>query len=143
MGNSRRFKIGLLLPILVLVGLFAAFWAASILYQPYQPSIRPQFISRYDYEFFYFAHAIFSTVNIALLIVLVITYVSLYNKTKSEFTFGLIIFAVVFLLKDLVSSPFVTGAFSFYVYGLGPFAVLPDLFEFSALAVLLYLSVKY
>jgi hypothetical protein len=29
------------------------------------------------------------------------------------------------------------------LYGLGPFALLPDLFEFVALTVLLYLSVKY
>lgn len=143
--DNRKFKLGLLLPILILVALFAAFWAASIIYQPPQLPQRPvpQFISRYDFEFFYIAHAIFSTINIALLIVLVITYVSIYTKTKSEFSFGLIIFAGVFLLKDLSSSPFVTGLFTFYAYGLGPFAVLPDLFEFAALTVLVYLSIKY
>jgi hypothetical protein len=29
------------------------------------------------------------------------------------------------------------------MFGLGPFALLPDLFTFAALTVLLYLSVKY
>jgi hypothetical protein len=145
MGN-RKFKLGLLLPILILVALFAAFWAASIIYQPLPQLPQrpvPQIISRYDFEFFYIAHAIFSTIYISLLIVLVITYVSIYTKTKSEFSFGLIIFAGVFLLKDLSSSPFVSSLFTFYAYGLGPFAVLPDLFEFAALTVLVYLSIKY
>jgi hypothetical protein len=37
----------------------------------------------------------------------------------------------------------VIWAFGFRLFGLGPFAMLPDLFTFAALAVLLYLSVKY
>jgi hypothetical protein len=142
MRDSRKFKIGLLLPILVLVGLFAAFWAASNLYSPPVRHTQPP-PSLYDLEFFYYAHSIVSTINIALLVVLLITYISIYRKTKSEFSFGLIIFGFAFLLKDITSSPFVVNAFSFYLSGLGPFAVLPDLFEFSALAVLLYLSIKY
>jgi hypothetical protein len=143
MESNRKFKLGLLLPILILVALFGAFWAASIIYQPQQIPQRSQFISRYDFEFFYIAHAIFSTINIALLIVLVINYVNIYNKTKSEFSFGLVIFASVFLLKDILSSPFVSSPFGFIASGLGPFAVLPDMFEFAALTVLLYLSIKY
>jgi hypothetical protein len=142
MRDSRKFKIGLLLPILVLVGLFAAFWAASNLYAPQQRHIQ-QSPPVYDFEFFYFAHSIVSTINIALLVVLLITYISIYRKTKSEFSFGLTIFGFAFLLKDITSSPFLANAFSFYMSGLGPFAVLPDLFEFSALIVLLYLSIKY
>ncbi|XHH09699.1 MAG: hypothetical protein ACFCUE_03485 [Candidatus Bathyarchaeia archaeon] len=142
MNSSIKFKIGLLLPILVLVGFFAAFWAASILYTPPEQRPRPVFI-QYDFEFFYFAHAIISTLNVALLVVLLITFISVYKKTKSEFSFGLIIFGFAFLLKDIVSSPFTVSAFSFYVSGLGPFIVLPDLFEFAALSVLLYLSIKY
>jgi hypothetical protein len=142
-SSSVKFKIGLLLPILILVGLFAAFWAASILCAPFPRHVPPQQISLYDFEFFYFAHTIVSTLNIALLVVLLITYVNVYSKTKSEFSFGLIIFSFALLLKDLMSSPFIVNAFSFYASGLGPFAVLPDLFEFAALIVLLYLSIKY
>ena len=145
--NNRKFKLGLLLPILILVALFAAFWAASTLYPPQIPQFPerhvPQVVPAYDFEFFYIAHTIFSTINIALLIILVITYVSIYNKTKSEFTFGLIIFAIVFLLKDLSSNPLFTSLFRYQAYGLGPFVLLPDLFEFAALSVLLYLSIKY
>ncbi len=141
--DNRKFKLGLLLPILILVALFAAFWAASTLYPPQQIPQRSQFTSRYDFEFFYLAHSIFSTINIALLSILVITYVSIYNKTKSEFSLGLVIFAGIFLLKDITSSPFISSPFGFFASGLGPFAVLPDLFEFAALTVLVYLSIKY
>jgi hypothetical protein len=34
-------------------------------------------------------------------------------------------------------------AFGFFPAGLGPFAMLPDLFTLAALGVLLYLSFKY
>jgi hypothetical protein len=146
MNSNRKFKLGLLLPILVLVALFAAFLAASIVYQPF-PQLpqreAPTQISRYDFEFFYIVKSVFSTINIALLSILVITYVSIYLKTKSEFSFGLIIFAGVFLLKDITSSPFITSPFGFSLFGLGPFAMLPDMLEFAALTVLVYLSIKY
>jgi hypothetical protein len=144
MKSDLKFKIGLLLPILILVSLFAAFWAASILYPSEMPQTRQiQPVPMWDFEFFYIAHAIISTLNVALLIVLLITFISVYRKTKSEFSFGLIIFGFAFLLKDLTSSPFTASVFSFAASGLGPFIVLPDLFEFAALSVLLYLSVKY
>jgi hypothetical protein len=144
-NSNVRFKLGLLLPLLILVGLFAAFLAASMLYTPMPLRYPPggHMFIRYDFEFFYFAHAIISTINITLLITLLIIFISIYKKTKSEFSFGLIIFGFTFLLKDIISSPFLTNAFSFYATGLGPFIVLPDLFEFATLTALLYLNIKY
>ncbi len=96
-----------------------------------------------DLEFYYVARTVFSTVNIVLLIVLIVNYVSIYQKTKSEFTIGLILFSVVLLIKDITGSPFVVHFAGFDYLGLGPFAFLPDMFEFIALSVLLYLSVEY
>ena len=84
-----------------------------------------------------------STINLALLIILIETYAVLYYKTRSQFTIGLLIFAVVFLIKDIASSPFVIGAFRFRLSGLGPFAFLEPLLELLALSVLLYLSIEY
>jgi hypothetical protein len=46
-------------------------------------------------------------------------------------------------MNALVSNPFMMWAFGFRAFGLGPFAMLPDLFTLAALSVLLYLSVKY
>jgi hypothetical protein len=74
---------------------------------------------------------------------LLLTYVNIYRKTRSEFTIGLVIFSAVFLLNALASNPLVIWAFGFTSVGLGPFAMLPELFTCGALMVLLYLSVKY
>lgn len=84
-----------------------------------------------------------STVNVTLSIFLLLTYISIYQKTKSEFTIGLALFSGVFLLNALASNPFVIRAFGYWPVGLGPFIMLSGLFTFVALAVLLYLSVKY
>ncbi|MCW4005128.1 MAG: hypothetical protein NWF04_00810 [Candidatus Bathyarchaeota archaeon] len=102
-----------------------------------------QFVNPADIELYYVARTVFSIINITLLMVLVINYASIYLKTRSDFTIGLLLFSVFFLIKDVMWSPFVIGAFGFGMFGLGPFAFLPDTFELIALSVLLYLSVKY
>jgi len=141
-SSGLTFKIGILLLVLIiLVSLFAAFWAASVLYTP--PQRPPTYFTLYDFEFFYYAHAILSTVNIALLLILSMIFINVYRKTRSEFAFGLIVFGFAFLLKDIVANPFITGIFSFFASGLGPFIVLPDIFELAALSVLLYMHLKY
>jgi hypothetical protein len=149
---NRNLKTWLIIVILavIAVAILAAIWAANAIYQSqvYQPSFpfrheQPPGYIPGDIELFYIARTVLSAINITLLVVLIVTYVSIYIKTRSQFTIGLLIFAIVFLMKDLTSNPFVIGAFGFRLYGLGPFALLPDLFEFVALTVLLYLSVKY
>jgi hypothetical protein len=149
---NRNLKTWLILVILavIAVAILAAIWAANAIYQsqvyqpgfPFRPLQPPGYIPG-DIELFYIARTVISAINITLLVVLIVTYISIYIKTRSQFTIGLLIFATVFLMKDLTSNPFVIGAFGFRLYGLGPFALLPDLFEFVALTVLLYLSVKY
>jgi hypothetical protein len=149
---NRNLKTWLILVILavIAVAILAAVWAATAIYesQVYQPGfpfrpLQPPGEIPGDIELFYIVRTVISAVNITLLVALIITYASIYIKTRSEFTIGLLIFAIIFLMKDLTSNPFVTGAFGFRLYGLGPFALLPDLFELVALTVLLYLSVKY
>ncbi len=143
MSNSRL-KIGLIISILAAVAFLTAFWATLVLHQPILLRRAPPsgFVAG-DFEVFYLVYAIISTINIALLVIVLLTYVNIYYKTRSPFTIGLIIFALAFLLKDISAHPFVTGLFDFRAYGLGPFAFLPGLFELAALSVLLYLSVRY
>ena len=143
---NSRLKIGLILTILVAVAVLTAFCATAILHQPpflIRHAPPPSGFVPGDFEIFYVAFTIISTINIALLVIVLLTYVNIYSKTRSPFTIGLIIFALAFLLKDVASHPFVAGLFSFRAYGLGPFAFLPGVFEFAALSVLLYLSIKY
>jgi hypothetical protein len=96
-----------------------------------------------DIELYYTARTILSTVNMVLTVVLIFNYVGIFLKTKSEFTLGLTLFATFFLIKDISWSPFIIGWAGFGMFGLGPFAFLPDLFEMAGLLVLFYLSVKY
>ncbi len=106
--NSNRLKIGLVLTILVAVAVLAAFWATAILHQsPFQIRRAPPpggFVPG-DFEIFYVAFTIISTINIALLVIVLFTYVNIYSKTRSPFTIGLIIFALAFLMKDLAAQP--------------------------------------
>ena len=147
--NKSKFRLALailLVAMLVLIAVLAAFWV--IVGQPTFPGFQqrqapPTGIISGDFEFFYGAYTIISTLNIALLVLLTTSYIDIYIKTRSQFTIGLIIFALVFLVKDLTSSPLITSLLGFRAYGLGPFEFLPGLFECFALAILLYLSIKY
>ena len=142
---SKGIRNWLLIAVLIVVALLATSWATYTISQmpfPRRGPAAPEGIAG-DLEFFYVARTVISTVNIALLLILLFTYVDVFRKTRSEFSVGLLIFSVAFLFKDVAGSSFVSGAFGFRSYGLGPFELLPDLFEFVALAVLLYLSVEY
>jgi hypothetical protein len=129
---------------LIVIAFLAALWASYTLPSSQFPQ-RPlpsQYI-RGDFEFFYIMQTVLSTVNVVLLIFLLTIYIDVYRKTQSQFTIGLIIFSAVFLVRAVTANPLFMRAFGFTAFGLGPFALLPDLFEFVALTVLLYLSIKY
>jgi hypothetical protein len=96
-----------------------------------------------DIELFYTIKTVVSTVNVALVIILLLTYIEIYRRTKSNFTVGLMIFSIILLFYTLTSNPITQWLFGFSAFGLGPFAMLPDLFACVALSVLVYLSVKY
>jgi len=143
---SKNRKIWLMLATLVAVALLAAFWATTYEPLPSPPSPwepRKDFPVRGDIELYYTVKTVISTVNVTLLIFLLVTYVDIYMKIKSGFTVGLIIFSMVLLFYALTSNPLMHRIFGFRAFGLGPFAMLPDLFTCAALAVLLFLTLKY
>jgi len=104
--------------------------------------VPPQEIFTPDIELFYTIKSIISTVNVSLTLILLFIYVDIYRRTKSQFTIGLIIFSLILLFYTISSNPFIQMLFRFRAFGLGPFAMLPDIFAFAALLVLLYLSLK-
>lgn len=142
---NKRPKLALMVALVVIVAVVAAVGAVILVQQhlSYLESRVPARPVPGDFELFYVANTIISTINIVLLVILILIYANLFVKTRSPFTIGLLIFAFVFLVRDLTSSPFVTAIYGFRAYGLGPFAFLPSLFELIALSILLYLSVKY
>ena len=145
---NRMKKIGILLIILVVLTAVAA-----VLLVNYQNNLRRNefplsqprrvFTNPADIELFYTVRTVLSTINIVLTIVLMVNYVSIYQKTRSEFSVGLLLFSIMLLIKDVTLSPFVIALGGFGLFGLGPFAFIPDLFEMAALLVLFYLSIKY
>jgi hypothetical protein len=143
---NKSLRIWLIIVTLVVVAILAGLWATSrewFRFSPFERRLPPPHIVPGDIEFFYTAKTVVSTINVTLLVFLLLTYIDIYRKTRSEFTIGLTIFSAVFLLNALASNPLVVGVFGFQPFGLGPFALLPDLFTSVALAILLYLSIKY
>jgi len=145
---SKNLKIFILLIVLLVSASLAVFVTihGAIQQSPsstFPFNTRPHTFNPADLELYYVARTVFSTINIVLLIVLIVNYVTIYLKTKSEFSIGLVLFGIFFLIKDITWSPFVVRFAGFDVFGLGPFAFMPDLFELIALSVLLYLSIEY
>jgi predicted membrane protein len=144
---NKNLRNGLIIAIIIVVAILAALWAASTSLFPRFP-FEPHEIPPYreiggDIELFYTIETVVSTINVTLSVFLLAIYVNIYRKTRSEFTIGLTIFSAVFLMNALALNPFVQWAFGFHAFGLGPFAMLPDVFTLGALAVLLYLSFEY
>ncbi len=142
---NKRLKNWFMLIAVIVVAVLSVYWAATVELQILPFGIRPFPRDRIplDIELFYTIKTVISSINITLLVFLLSTYLNIYREIKSEFTIGLIIFSSVLLLYALASSPIVHWIFGFRAVGLGPFAMLPDLFTFVALSVLLYLTYKY
>ncbi len=140
-------KIAILLIVLVALTAVAAIllveYQASLLRKQFPFSPRQIYTNPADIELYYTFRTILSTINIVLIIILIVNYAGIYGKTRSEFSLGLLLFSVMLLIKDVSLSPFIIALGGFGLFGLGPFAFIPDLFEMAALLVLFYLSVKY
>jgi hypothetical protein len=102
------------------------------------PPERPPWDVLFPYLFI--AKIVLSSANIILLAIVLMIYMGIYHKTKSQFSLGLVIFAIALLLYAISSNPIMQGFGGFRVSGLGPFTMLPDLFTCIASAILLYLS---
>ena len=95
-----------------------------------------------DMELFYRLKTVLSSINATILVFLIATYIDMYKKLNSEFTIGLILFSLTLLFYALTSNPLLQWIFGYQAFGLGPFAMLPDMFTTLALTVLMYLTMK-
>lgn len=81
--------------------------------------------------------AIVCAANIGLLLILLFTYVTSYRKLKSQFTLGLVIFATLLIIQNIMFMFFLLVREGFHGPGMG-FPVLSlSIVEFGALLVLL------
>jgi hypothetical protein len=145
--SNMKMRIGLAVVASIAVALLAWFWASTHLPfpppSPMEPPRPPPEGIPGDIGLYYILKTVFSTLNATLLVFLLALYVEIYVKRKVEFTLWLTIFCSVLLLDALTSNPILQWAFGFRPSGLGPFAMLPDVFTSVALAILLYLTLKY
>ena len=85
---------------------------------------------------------ILSFVNIILVIPLIMMYLSLYRKYRSDFTLALLILMAVLLCFAITSNPLIHRLFGYREEGLGPFTIIPDIFTTIGLLALAYVSLK-
>ena len=81
-----------------------------------------------------------SLANIVLLVTLLYAYWGSYRKIKSTFTLGLIMFAALLLLQNILFSSFLLFHQAFRVAEIGFPLFLLNITEFLALAVLLKIT---
>ncbi len=99
---NKNMRTWIILATLIVVAILAALWATSTFWFPRFPwrlgnaTYHLNMNIPGDIEFFYTAKTVVSTINVTLSIFLLLTYISIYRKTRSEFTIGLIIFSMVF-----------------------------------------------
>jgi hypothetical protein len=108
---------------------------------PHPPQSVQQLPSK-DAPLFYNLKTILSIINITLITALLYIYFNIYHKLKSKFTIGLIITMFALIVYAFTSNPLLQVLFGFRAEGLGPFAMMPDLFATIALSILLYLSLE-
>ena len=77
----------------------------------------------------------------SILIAIVLnTYISIYLKTKSKFSLGLVIIAISLLVQTLTANPFLLDLFNFRLAGSGLFSLVSSITTMIAIIALLYLS---
>jgi hypothetical protein len=83
-----------------------------------------------------------SFVNMTLIFLMLVIYVNLYRKIKTNFTAGLLLLIIVLLMNAMTSNPLLFLRFGFPIVGEGLGFIIPDLFTTIALTVLFYLSLE-
>ena len=95
----------------------------------------------YDLVFIMNVKTVITAANVVLLVLLLAIYVQSYARIKSKFTLGLMVFASFLLMQAVISTPCIhAAACGRRMCIIGPLDVIPEILEFMALLVLVYLS---
>lgn len=85
---------------------------------------------------------VFSLVNVLLLIGLLAVYGNSFRKIRARFTLGLLFFAGLFLVQNLIAVYSYAAMFMYFAAGAGPLVLAITLVQTTGLAVLFWLSVR-
>ncbi len=90
---------------------------------------------------FMLAH-IFTGINLLLALALLALYAKIVAKTKSTFTFGLLLFAALFVIQNAVSFYFFTTMMPFFVPEVASYVMVLSILQTAALATLNWITWK-
>lgn len=85
-------------------------------------------------------HILFSTVEVALLVALVVIYGRMFLETKANFALGLVFVLFALLVEALLSNPLLEDFIGTPVMGPGYLTPTADIFTICAYTIFLYLS---
>jgi small-conductance mechanosensitive channel len=139
--NNKKLTVLLQIIAIAIVVAIIGLVLASLMLPP--PEIAPPPIPQPDrvlMDIFLKVKTMISLVNIVFIIAIISIYRGIYRQVKSQFTMGLIIVMLVLLMYAFTSNPLIQILFGYQAQGLGPFAMIPDIFTTFALGLLLYIS---
>ena len=142
-NEMKNKKLTIILPVIVIaiaVAIIGLVLASLILASPHTPPPPIPEPDRVLMDFFLKVKTMVSLVNIVFIIALISIYRGIYRQVKSQFTIGLIVVMLVLLMYALTSNPLIQILFGYQAQGLGPFAMIPDIFATFGLGLLLYIS---
>lgn len=93
-------------------------------------------------EMMWEAAAVFSFVNVILLIALIGIYVNSLRKIRAEFTFGLLFFAGFFLLQNLIALYSYVAMFMYFASGVAGLVLAVTVAQTAGLSVLLWMGLR-
>ncbi len=86
--------------------------------------------------------AVFSLINVLLLIALIAVYVNSFRKIRASFTAGLIFFSTMFLIQNLIALYSYLAMFMYYAADVSGLVLTITMVQTVGLAVLLWLSFR-
>ena len=88
------------------------------------------------------ASAVFSFINIVLLIGLIVVYGNSFRKVKAQFTAGLLFFSSLFLIQNFLALYSFVAMFMYYASDVGGLVLAITVTQTAGLAVLLWMSLR-
>lgn len=85
---------------------------------------------------------ILTAINIILIIILLYVYIKNFKKIKSMFTFGLLIFAILFLIQNIISFYFFVTMTPYFVNMVEIYVFLFSLIQTLAFVILNWITLK-
>lgn len=140
--NNRQLT-GLLLVCMMIAAILGYLVSTSFVAPMLVGPDLPRFVRPPDVvEFFAILKTIISFVNVALILFILGVYINIYRTMRTRFTLSLVTVMLLLLLYAVTSNPLLHVGFGFQAVGLGPFAIIPDIFTTVALLILFYLSLE-